>query len=81
MEWWAPGTRRELCPDALSGVELFIVSGRLRPQARASLYPHLFRCQLSNTRSRLFLYSLYPHRKPTSRSELTLMQLVLLSLA
>ena len=42
MEWWAPGTRRELCPDALSGVELFIVSGRLRPQARASLFTHIY---------------------------------------
>jgi len=32
MEWWAPGMRREFCPDVLSGVELFVVSGRLWPQ-------------------------------------------------
>ena len=39
MEWWAPGTRREFCPDALSGLELFVVSGQ--PLTSAPLSRHI----------------------------------------
>ena len=41
MEWWAPGMRREFCPDVLSGVELFVVSGWLWPQ---TWLPFTLRC-------------------------------------